>query len=213
MADAGWVPTFLRIFSPGEALLCASRIAQQMRMSVIGCLYMVMVLTGKSPIFLCDTSINEKTTAEDLVEIARMAEKTVRSFAIEPRIAMISVENFYKRSEISQKVAKAVDILHKEDPDMIVDGEIQPDIALNPELLKNYPFSKLGDKPANVFIFPDQISANITYKMLRGLKTAQMVGPILMGLEKPVHIMQMNSSVEEIVELATIAVLDAQDRQ
>ncbi len=174
---------------------------------------MVMVLTGKSPIFLCDTSINEKTTAEDLVEIARMAEKTVRSFAIEPRIAMISVENFYKRSEISQKVAKAVDILHKEDPDMIVDGEIQPDIALNPELLKNYPFSKLGDKPANVFIFPDQISANITYKMLRGLKTAQMVGPILMGLEKPVHIMQMNSSVEEIVELATIAVLDAQDRQ
>ncbi len=174
---------------------------------------MVMVLTGKSPIFLCDTSIYDKTTAEDLAEIARMAEKTVRSFAIEPRIAMLSVENFYNRAETSQKVAKAVEILHRENPDMIVDGEIQPDIALNPDLLKNYPFSKLGDKPANVFIFPDQITANITYKMLRGLKTAQMVGPILMGLDKPVHIMQMNSSVEEIVELATIAVLDAQDRQ
>lgn len=174
---------------------------------------MVMVITGKNPIFLCDTSINENTTVQDLVEIARMAEKAVRSFAIEPRIAMLSVENFYNRSAISQKVAAAVKILHEKNPEMIVDGEIQPDIALNPELLKNYPFTKLGEKPANVFIFPDQVSANITYKMLRGLKTAQMVGPILMGLDKPIHIMQMNSSVDEIIQLATLAVLDVQNRE
>lgn len=173
----------------------------------------LVLMKKQPPIFLCDTSINEETDVKKLVEITRLVEKTVKSFAIEPRIAMLSTENFTASTAVSQKVAQAVEILHKENPEMIVDGELQPDVALNGEILKFYPFSKLGTEPANVLIFPDQVSANITAKMLRGLKSAQMIGPMLIGVEKPIHIMQMNSSVDEIVQLATMAVLDAQNRE
>ena len=174
---------------------------------------MMMIMTEKKPLFFTDTSINQNPTAEDLVNIARMAEMTVKTFAIEPRIAMLSFENFSGISETSKKVAKAVSILHKKHPKMIVDGEIQPDFALNSDHLSDYPFSKLGTTPANVFVFPNLDSANISYKIIRGLKVAQVVGPILMGLKKPVHVLQMRASVDEIVNLATIAVLDAQRRE
>lgn len=174
---------------------------------------MMMIMTEKKPLFFTDTSINQNPTSEDLVNIARMAEMTVKTFAIEPRIAMLSFENFSGISETSKKVAKAVSILHEKYPKMIVDGEIQPDFALNSDHLSDYPFSKLGTTPANVFVFPNLESANISYKIIRGLKVAQVVGPILMGLKKPVHVLQMRASVEEIVNLATIAVLDAQRRE
>ena len=174
---------------------------------------MMMIMTEKKPLFFTDTSINQNPTSEDLVNIARMAEITVKTFAIEPRIAMLSFENFSGISETSKKVAKAVSILHEKYPKMIVDGEIQPDFALNSDHLSDYPFSKLGTTPANVFVFPNLESANISYKIIRGLKVAQVVGPILMGLKKPVHVLQMRASVEEIVNLATIAVLDAQRRE
>ncbi|AFR35005.1 NADP-dependent malic enzyme [Riemerella anatipestifer] len=173
---------------------------------------MMMILSGKKPRFFADTSINKNPTAEDLVNIAKMSELTVKSFAIEPRIAMLSYENFSSISETSQKVAKAVEILHKKYPNMVVDGEIQPDFAMNSDHLADYPFSKLGDTPANVFIFPNLESANISYKIIRGMRVAQTIGPILMGLKQPVHVLQMRSSVDEIVNLATIAVLDAQRR-
>lgn len=173
----------------------------------------MMIMTEKKPLFFTDTSINQNPTSEDLVNIARMAEMTVKTFAIEPRIAMLSFENFAGISETSKKVAKAVSILHKDYPKMIVDGEIQPDFALNSDHLSDYPFSKLGTTPANVFVFPNLESANISYKIIRGLKVAQVVGPILMGLKKPVHVLQMRASVDEIVNLATIAVLDAQRRE
>ena len=174
---------------------------------------MMMIMTEKKPLFFTDTSINQNPTSEDLVNIARMAEMTVKTFAIEPRIAMLSFENFSGISETSKKVAKAVSILHEKYPKMIVDGEIQPDFALNSDHLSDYPFSKLGTTPANVFVFPNLESANISYKIIRGLKVAQVVGPILMGLKKTVHVLQMRASVEEIVNLATIAVLDAQRRE
>ena len=173
----------------------------------------MVLMNKKSPIFLCDTSINEQTDARKLVEIARMVEEWVKSLAIEPRIAMVSTENFTNSTTISKKMVEAVKILHKENPEMIVDGELQPDVALNEDMLKYYPFSKLGQEPANVLIFPDQVSANISSKIIRGLKTAQTIGPILIGTEKPIHIMQMNSSVEEIVQLATMTVLDVQRRE
>lgn len=173
----------------------------------------LVLMKNQPPIFLCDTSIHEQTDTQTLVEIVRLAHKTVKSFAVEPRIAMLSTENFTGSTSASQKVAQAVEILHRENPEIIVDGEFQPDVALNPDMLQYYPFSKLRTEPANVLIFPDQISANITAKMLRGLKTAQMIGPMLIGVEKPIHIMQMNSSVEEIVHLATMAVIDAQNRE
>ncbi|MFN3020992.1 NADP-dependent malic enzyme [Chryseobacterium sp. TY3] len=174
---------------------------------------MMMILTDKKPIFFADTSINQNPTAEDLVNIAKMSEMTVKTFAIEPRIAMLSFENFAAISETSKKVAKAVSILHEKFPKMIVDGEIQPDFAMNSDHLSDYPFSKLGTEPANVFVFPNLESANLSYKIIRGMKMAQVVGPILMGLKQPVHVLQMRSSVDEIVNLATIAVLDAQRRQ
>ncbi|WP_234111538.1 MULTISPECIES: NADP-dependent malic enzyme [Chryseobacterium] len=174
---------------------------------------MMMILTEKKPIFFADASIIQNPTAEDLVNIAKMAEITVKTFAIDPRIAMLSFENFASISDTSKKVAKAVSILHEKYPNMIVDGEIQPDFAMNSDHLADYPFSKLGTTPANVFIFPNLESANISYKIIRGMKVAQVVGPILMGLKKPVHVLQMRASVDEIVNLATIAVLDAQRRE
>ncbi|WP_374458775.1 NADP-dependent malic enzyme [Chryseobacterium taeanense] len=174
---------------------------------------MMMILSEKKPIFFADTSINKNPTAEDLVNIAKMAELTVKSFAIEPRIAMLGFENFAAISETSKKVAKAVSILHEKYPKMIVDGEIQPDFAMDSEHLSDYPFSKLGNTPANTFIFPNLESANLSYKILRGMKLAQVIGPVLMGLKQPVHVLQMRSSVDEIVNLATIAVLDAQRRE
>ncbi|MCI3937725.1 NADP-dependent malic enzyme [Chryseobacterium aahli] len=174
---------------------------------------MMMILSEKKPIFFADTSINQNPTAEDLVNIAKMAEHTVKSFAIEPRIAMLGFENFAAISETSKKVAKAVTILHEKFPKMIVDGEIQPDFAMNADHLSDYPFSKLGTTPANTFIFPNLESANLSYKIIRGMKVAQVIGPILMGLKQPVHVLQMRSSVDEIVNLATVAVLDAQRRE
>lgn len=174
---------------------------------------MMMILSDKKPIFFADTSINANPTVEDLVNIAKMAEITVKTFTIEPRIAMLSYENFAAISDTSKKVAKAVEILHEKFPRMIVDGEMQPDFAMNADHLADYPFSKLGQTPANVFIFPNLESANISYKIIRGMKVAQVVGPILMGFKQPVHVLQMRSSVDEIVNLATIAVLDAQRRE
>ena len=174
---------------------------------------MMMILSEKKPIFFADTSINQNPTAEDLVNIAKMAEHTVKSFAIEPRIAMLGFENFAAISDTSKKVAKAVSILHEKFPKMIVDVEIQPDFAMNSDHLSDYPFSKLGTTPANTFIFPNLESANLSYKIIRGMKVAQVIGPILMGLKQPVHVLQMRSSVDEIVNLATVAVLDAQRRE
>ncbi len=173
---------------------------------------MMMILSDKKPYFFADTSINQNPTAEEMANIAKMAETVVKSFAIEPRIAMLSYENFSSNAEISSKVAKAVEILHQKYPNMIVDGEIQPDFAMSADHLQDYPFSKLGKTPANTFIFPNLESANLSYKIIRGMKVAQVVGPILMGLKQPVHVLQMRSSVDEIVNLATIAVLDAQMR-
>ncbi len=174
---------------------------------------MMMILSDKKPYFFADTSIHVNPTPEEMANIAKMAEYAIKSFAIQPRIAMLSYENFSANSETSKKVAKAVNILHQKYPDMIVDGEFQPDFAMDADHLKDYPFSKLRDVPANTFIFPNLESANLSYKIIRGMKVAQVVGPILMGLCEPVHVLQMRASVDEIVNLATIAVLDAQMRE
>ncbi len=174
---------------------------------------MMMILSEKKQYFFADASIQPNPSAEELVSIAKMSEITVKTFGVEPRIAMLSYENFSSNSETSKKMEKAVKILHEKYPKMIVDGEIQPDFAMNADHLADYPFSKLGTTPANTFIFPNLESANLSYKIIRGMKVAQIVGPILMGLKQPVHVIQMRASVDEIVNLATIAVLDAQRRE
>ncbi|MET3732292.1 NADP-dependent malic enzyme [Moheibacter stercoris] len=174
---------------------------------------LMMIMTKKGPLFFADTTINDDPTAKELAKIARMTEYVVRKIGIRPRIAMLSFENFAARTATSKKVSEAVALLHKQYPDMVVDGEIQPDFALNEELIsKTFPFSKLNGKRANVLIFPNLASGNLSYKIFRGIENSQVIGPILMGMNKPVHILQMRSTIEEIVNLATIAVLDAQQR-
>ena len=174
-----------------------------------------MMMTNRGPMFLSDTAINPNPTADDLAKIALMTEKTVRMFGMEPVIAMVSFSNFGSSTvESASKVRDAVAYLHKNHPDLIVDGEIQADFALNPEMLKGkFPFSKLAGKKVNTLIFPNLESANITYKLLKELYKVDSVGPIMLGMDKPVHIFQLGASVEEMVNMAAVAVVDAQEKQ
>jgi malate dehydrogenase (oxaloacetate-decarboxylating)(NADP+) len=173
---------------------------------------MYLMLTKKGPIFLADTTVNFHPTAEELAEITRLAAQEVRHFNIIPRIAMLSYSNFgSSNSEEAHLVAKARAIVKKQDPTLIVDGEMQASLAFNNELLKdNYPFSELVDKAVNTLIFPNLSAGNVAYNLLKELGGSEAIGPILLGLKKPVHILQLGSSVRNIVNMATIAVVDAQ---
>jgi malate dehydrogenase (oxaloacetate-decarboxylating)(NADP+) len=174
-----------------------------------------MMMTNRGPIFFSDTAINMNPTADDLAKIALMTAKTVRMFGLQPVVAMVSYSNFgSSSSESAEKVRQAVAYLHKYYPDLIVDGEIQVDFALNPEMLKNkFPFSKLAGKKVNTLIFPNLEAANINYKMLKELYKVDSIGPIMLGLDKPVHIFQLGASVEEMVNMAAVAVVDAQEKE
>ncbi|MDE3741428.1 NADP-dependent malic enzyme [Maribacter polysaccharolyticus] len=171
--------------------------------------------TEKGPLFLADTSINIDPTAEVLAEIAVMTANLARAFGFEPVIAMLSYANFGSSSHPNaKKVAKAVEILHANHPDLIIDGEIQTDFALNMELRQSqFPFSKLVGKKVNTFIFPNLESANITYKLLKELNGADSIGPIMLGLKKPVHVLQLGADVDEMVNMTAVAVIDAQERE
>lgn len=174
-----------------------------------------MMMTNRGPMFLSDTAINPNPSSDDLAKIALMTEKTVRMFGIQPVIAMVSYSNFGSSSnESAVRVREAVAYLHKYYPDLIVDGEIQTDFALNPEMLKNkFPFSKLAGKKVNTLIFPNLEAANITYKLLKELYNVDSVGPIMLGMDKPVHIFQLGASVEEMVNMVAVAVVDAQEKE
>ena len=174
-----------------------------------------IMMTNRGPMFFSDTAININPSAHDLAKIALMTAKTVRLFGMEPIIAMISFSNFgSSNTEGASKVREAVAYLHKYYPDLIVDGEIQTDFALNPEMLKNkFPFSKLAGRKVNTLIFPNLEAANINYKMLKELYKVDSIGPIMLGLDKPVHIFQLGASVEEMVNMAAVAVVDAQEKE
>ncbi|MDQ8004273.1 MAG: NADP-dependent malic enzyme [Pedobacter sp.] len=176
---------------------------------------MYMMMTEKGPVFFGDTTVNVDPTAEELVDLTLLLEKSVRKFNITPRIAMLSYSNFGSNDGvIPEKTRKAVKILHEKHPDIIVDGEMQGNFAINNAMLKdNFPFSRLADAPANTLVFPNLESGNIAYKLLQELGGAEAVGPILLGLKKPVHIVQLGSSVREIVNMVTIAVLDSQAKE
>ncbi len=173
-----------------------------------------MMMTNRGPMFLSDTAINPNPTADDLAKIALMTAKTVRMFGMEPVMAMVSFSNFGSSAhESASKVREAVAYLHKYYPDLIVDGEIQTDFALNPEMLKaKFPFSKLAGKKVNTLIFPNLEAANITYKLLKELYNVDSVGPIMLGMEKAVHVFQLGASVEEMVNMVAVAVVDAQEK-
>jgi malate dehydrogenase (oxaloacetate-decarboxylating)(NADP+) len=174
-----------------------------------------MMLTKRGPIFLADTAINPNPTAEEIARIALMAARTVRMFGMEPVLALVSFSNFGSSTDPSAvKMREAVDYLHKNYPDLIVDGEIQADFALNSEMLKDkFPFSKLAGKKVNTLIFSNLDAANITYKLLKELDKVVSIGPIMMGMDKPVHIFQLGASVEEMVNMAAVAVVDAQEKE
>ncbi|GGH22130.1 NADP-dependent malic enzyme [Sphingobacterium alkalisoli] len=173
---------------------------------------MYMMLTEKGPLFLGDTTVNTDPTAQELAEIAVLLNTAVKRFNIKPRLAMLSYSNFGSNDgPTANKVREAVKILHKENPEITVDGDLQANFALNNDLLtSNFPFSTLVGEAANTLIFPSLESGNIAYKLLQEVGNAEAVGPILLGMNKPIHVLQMDSSVREIVNMVTIAVVEAQ---
>lgn len=174
-----------------------------------------LMLTERGPLFLSDTSINIDPTAKELAKIAYMNAQVVEMFGFKPVTAMITFANFGASKHPGvKKVSEAVDYLHRNYPDLDVDGPLQSDFALNKEMLaEKFPFSELVKKNVNTLIFPNLEAANITYKLLKELNGAQSVGPILLGLEKAVHVLQLGASVDEMVNMAAVAVVDAQQKQ
>ena len=173
---------------------------------------MYLLLTKKGPLFLADTTVNINPNAEELADIALLVAKEVRNFNMEPRIAMLSYSNFGSSdTPEAQMVAEATRIIKQRNPSLIVDGEMQGMLAFNKEILKeNYPFSDLVDAQVNVLIFPNLTSGNIAYHLLKEIGGVDIIGPILLGLKKPVNVLQLGSGVRNIINMATVAVVDAQ---
>ncbi len=175
---------------------------------------MYILITEYGPLFLADTTVNYNPTAEELVDITVLTHYAVKRLKIEPKIAMLSYSNFgSSKGEDAVKVAKAVEILHRDHKEMIVDGEVQANFALDKELLNEiFPFSELAKKKVNTLIFPNLAAGNIAYKLIQKMAASDSIGPILLGMEKPFHVLQLGSSVREIVNMVTIAAADAQTR-
>ncbi len=174
---------------------------------------MYMLVFDKKTIFCADTTVNIDPTAEQLAQIAYAASRIVRTLGISPRLAMLSFSNFGSvRHAEAQKVAKAVQILRQRDRTLIVDGEMQADTAVDEVILReSYPFAAL-EESANVLIFPNLSAGNIAYKLLHHLGGATAIGPILVGMRRPVHVLEKGADVQEIVNMAAVAVIDAQER-
>ncbi len=179
-------------------------------LSVVSGMFVLMI--KNKLYFFGDTTVNIDPTAEQLVEITLCCAETARRFGVEPRIALLSFSNFGSvKHPLVKKVQKAVEILHREHPELVVDGDMQADTAADPEMLKSmYPFSKLQEQ-ANVFIFPELASGNIAYKLMNKLGNAEIIGPILMGMKKSVHVLHRQNDVEQVVTMAALATVEASD--
>ncbi|WBL22013.1 NADP-dependent malic enzyme [Zunongwangia sp. HRR-M8] len=171
--------------------------------------------TSRGPVFISDTSINIDPSAKDLAKIAQLTARTVKLFGMDPVMAMLSYANFGSSDHPqARKVKDAVSYLHRYHPDLLVDGELQSDFALNKEMLQSkFPFSKLAGKKVNTLIYPNLDSANSAYKLIKELNNTDSIGPIMMGMKKPVHVLQLGASVEEMVNMAAVAVVDAQEKE
>ena len=174
-----------------------------------------LMITNRGPLFISDTSININPNAKDLAKIAQMTSYTATLFGINPKVAMLSYSNFgSSKNEDAQKVSKAVNMIHRFLPDIAVDGPIQADFALNKSMLTNkFPFSKIAGAAVNTLVLPDLNAANIAYKLIKELDDALSIGPIMMGLKHPVHILQLGASVDEIVHMTAVAAVDAQNKK
>lgn len=175
---------------------------------------MYIINTKRGPLFLADTTVNLNPTVEELADITLLVAKEVRQFNITPRIAMVSYSNFgSSATPEAQLMSQARELVKKKDPTLIVDGEIQAAMAFNKEILKdNYPFSELIDQDVNVLIFPNLAAGNVAYNLLQEVAGFDAIGPILLGMKKPVHILQLGSTVRQIVNVVLIAVVDAQTK-
>ena len=175
---------------------------------------MYILNSKRGPLFLADTTINLNPTAEQIAEITYNVSKIIRKLKVTPKIALLSYSNFGSSpGPDSEKMAKAVEILHEKHPTLIVDGEIQANFALNKELMnEKFSFSQLANKEVNTLIFPNLSAGNISYKLLQQLIDADAIGPILVGLKKSIHVLQLGSSVREIINMIKIAVIDAQNK-
>jgi malate dehydrogenase (oxaloacetate-decarboxylating)(NADP+) len=173
---------------------------------------MYILLTKRGPLFLADTTINFNPTAEELAEITLLTAKEVKQFNIVPRIAMLSYSNFgSSNSPEANLVRRAREIVKEKDPSLICEGEVQGILAFNKEILKdNYPFTELLDGEVNTLIFPNLAAGNIAYNLLQEVGGADSIGPILLGLKKPVHVLQLGSSIRSIFNMVLISVVDAQ---
>jgi len=176
---------------------------------------MYLLITKDGPLFFADTTVNLDPTPEELVDITLLVAKIVRRFKVHPRIAMLSYSNFGStEGKSAEKMREATKLLHEQHPNLVVDGEVQANFALNPELMNDYfSFSKLTNKGANTLIFPNLSSGNIAYKLVQEVSGAEAIGPILLGMKKPVHVLQIGSSVREILNMVTVAVADVQTRK
>jgi malate dehydrogenase (oxaloacetate-decarboxylating)(NADP+) len=174
-----------------------------------------LMITNRGPLFISDTSININPNAKDLAKIAQMTSYTATMFGIQPRVAMLSYSNFgSSKNEDALKVSKAVKLIHRFLPSIAVDGPIQADFALNKTMLTNkFPFSKIAGAAVNTLVLPDLNAANIAYKLIKELDDALSIGPIMMGLKHPVHILQLGASVDEIVHMTAVAAVDAQNKK
>ena len=176
---------------------------------------MYILVTKDGPFFFADTTVNLNPTVDEIVDITILVNKIIKRFKIEPRIAMLSYSNYGStEGEDAVKMREAVRVLHNDHPDIIVDGEVQANFALNKELMNDFfPFSQLADKKPNTLIFPNLSSGNIAYKLVNEMGQAEVIGPILLGMKKPIHILQIGSSVREILNMITVAVVDVQTRK
>ena len=173
---------------------------------------MYIMNTKKGNLFLADTTVNTNPSEDEIVEITELVSKAIKSLRIKPRIALLSYSNFgSSRTLDSNKMSKATARVKQRNPNLIIEGEIQADFALNKEKIENlFEFSDLSKTPANTLIFPNLESGNIAYKLIQELEESDSIGPILVGMKKPVHILQLGSSVREIVNMITLAAVDAQ---
>lgn len=175
---------------------------------------MYIIMTKKGPLFLADTTVNFNPTSEELADIAIMVAREVKNFGITPCIAMLSYSNFGSSDSTEAKlVAKAREIVKQKEPTLVIDGEIQANLAFNKEILRdNYPFSELVNKDVNILIFPNLAAGNVAYNLLQEVGGTETIGPVLLGLRKPVHILQLGSQVRSIYNMVLIAVVDAQTK-
>jgi malate dehydrogenase (oxaloacetate-decarboxylating)(NADP+) len=173
---------------------------------------MYILLTKKGPLFLADATVNMNPTAEEIADITSLVASEVKTFNLRPRIALLSYSNFGSSpTPEAQMMAKAREIIKQREPNLIVDGEMQGVLVFNNDILKeNYPFSELVDQDVNTLIFPNLSSGNIAYNLLREIGSADSIGPVLLGMDKPVHVLQLGSSVRNIVNMTLIAVMEAQ---